>query len=335
MNAHQNNSKGAWISYGCKICKIENNFNESFSEQVSKIKTKSCEHFDFKFIFNPEKGNMKYMISFICKKCGKDSIVDLYKSNPDGISCIHYKCIQCNNGDMDFQMILNEEALKEQNKYKNNNRAFNNFNNINNMNNNNYNPMNNINQSMNNMQVIGGNMNLNNMMAFNNINNNFMMNNINMNPNFMNMNLPNNNFCMFNNFNNVNMNNMNNMNNANFMMGNMNLNNGNNMAITNNNINNNQNLNIQNQNINQVQNKETNSIKLKFKTTEGLDYHLLISSLDIVFSEVVCKLLEENKTIDEDKIMGFACNGDQPKWHKTLKENNIDASSIINIYIRS
>ena len=33
--------------------------------------------------------------------------------------------------------------------------------------------------------------------------------------------------------------------------------------------------------------------------------------------------------------MGFACNGDQPKWHKTLKENNIDASSIINIYIRS
>ena len=301
MNAHQNNSKGAWISYGCKICKIENNFNESFSEQVSKIKTKSCEHFDFKFIFNPEKGNMKYMISFICKKCGKDSIVDLYKSNPDGISCIHYKCIQCNNGDMDFQMILNEEALKEQNKYNNNNRAFNNFNNINNMNNNNYNPMNNINQSMNNMQVIGGNMNLNNMMAFNNINNNFMMNNINMNANFMNMNL----------------------------------NNGNNMAITNNNINNNQNLNIQNQNINQVQNKETNSIKLKFKTTEGLDYHLLISSLDIVFSEVVCKLLEENKTIDEDKIMGFACNGDQPKWHKTLKENNIDASSIINIYIRS
>jgi len=328
MCADSNQSKGAWINYGCNICKIEDNFTESFSENNSKIKTKSCEHFDFKFIYNPEKGNMKYMISFNCKNCGKDNIENLYKFSPDGTSSLHYQCTKCNNGDMNFQMILNAEALKEQNRNRLNNMNYNqkNISNLNNnMNNNinsfNFNQMNNINQSMNNIRVIGGNMNQNNMMQFNNFNNNMMMNNMNMNPIFLN-----NNFPMINSFNNMNMNNC--LNNVNFMMGNMNLNN--------NIINNNQNLNMQNQN--QKQNpikKDNNSIKLHFKETTGLDYFINVSSLDIVFSEVACKLIEENQNLDEDKIRGFACNGGPILDHKTLKENNIDSTTQILIYLNN
>ena len=220
MSSVPKKSIGAWINYGCSICNIEDNFTESFSEKISKIKTKSCEHFDFKFIYNPEKGNMKYMISFSCKKCKKDNIEDLYKFSKDGTSSLHYKCINCNNGDLNFQMILNEEALKEQNMNLQNNMGSKNINNNmnNNINNNsnnfNFIQMNNFNQSINNIRVIGGNMNQNNMMPFNNFNNNIMNN---MNPNFIN-----NNFNMINNnFNNMNMNNG--FNNINFMMKNMNL----------------------------------------------------------------------------------------------------------------
>ena len=334
MNANHKKTKGALINYGCSICNIEDNFTESFSEKVSKIKSKSCKHFDFKFIYNPEKGSMKYMISFICKNCGKDNIVDLYQSNPDGASSIHYQCIKCQNGDMNFQMILNEEALKEQNK----NIKYNSMNNINlnnnrinnNINSFNFNQMNNFNQSFNNIGVIGGNMNQNNMMQFNNFNNNFMMNNLNMNQNFQN-----NNFPMFNSFNNRNMNIG--CNNQNFMMRNMNLNNMNNinnMNKINNNINNEQNVNKQNQNQNPIQN-DNNSIKLTFKDTTGLDYFVVVSSLDLVFSEVACKLLEENKSLDESKVRGFLCNGGPVKDHKTLKENNIDSSKIITIYLNN
>ena len=330
MNANHNNTEGAWISYGCSICNIEDTFTESFSEKVSKINGKSCEHFDFKFIYNPEKGRMKYMVSFICKNCGKDNIVDLYQPNPDGTSNIHYQCIKCQNGNMNFQMILNQEALKEQNKNFNNN----NMNNINlnnnrinnNINNNincfNFNQMNNFNQSLNNIGVIGGHINQNNMMQFNNFNNNFMMNNQNMNQNFQNNNIP-----MF--FNNYNMNMYNGFNNQNFKMGNMN-NNMNNRFNINNNINNEQNKNTQNQNQKPIQN-DNNSIKLTFKDTTGLDYFVFVSSLDIVFSEVARKLIEENKSLDVSKIKGFLYNGGPVQEHKTLKENNIDSKIPITI----
>lgn len=328
MSSVPKKSIGAWINYGCSICNIEDNFTESFSEKISKIKTKSCEHFDFKFIYNPEKGNMKYMISFSCKKCKKDNIEDLYKFSKDGTSSLHYKCINCNNGDLNFQMILNEEALKEQNKNLQNNMGSKNINNNmnNNINNNsnnfNFIQMNNFNQSINNIRVIGGNMNQNNMMPFNNFNNNIMNN---MNPNLIN-----NNFNMINNnFNNMNMNNG--FNNINFMMENMNLNNKNQFNV-NNNINNTKNTKIQNQKENTKINEDKNSIKLHFKVTTGLDYFTSVPSLDIVFSEVARKLLEENPTLDENKIKGFACGGTPLKYHKTLRENNIEGTELILIF---
>lgn len=345
MSAHPNKSKGAWINYGCSICKIEDIFTETFSEKVSKIVSKSCEHFDFKFIYNPEKGNLKYMISFICKNCGKDNIEDLYKLSSDGTSNLHYQCIKCNNGDMNFQMILNEEALKEQNKNIQNNMRNNNINN-NHMNNNinndinsfNFNQMQNFNQSMNNIGVIGGNMNQNNVMQFNNFNNN-MMNHFNMNQNF-----PNNNFPMINSFNNMNINNgFNNVNFMNFMMGKMNINNNIINKNNNNNINKNQNLNMQNQDLN-IQNQnlnkknhnpiknDNNSIKLIFKETTGLEYYVYVSSLDLVFSDVAHKLFEENKTLDINKIRGFLFNGGPVSEHKTLKGNDINDGAIITIY---
>jgi hypothetical protein len=225
-------------------------------------------------------------------------------------------------------MILNEEALKEQNMNLQNNMGSKNINNSmnNNINNNsnnfNFIQMNNFNQSINNIRVIGGNMNQNNMMPFNNFNNNIMNN---MNPNFIN-----NNFNMINNnFNNMNMNNG--FNNINFMMENMNLNNKNQFNV-NNNINNTDDVIIQNQKENTKIKEDKNSIKLHFKVTAGLDYFTSVPSLDIVFSEVARKLLEENPTLDENNIMGFACCGTPLIYHKTLRENNIEGTELILIF---
>lgn len=58
------------------------------------------------------------MISFNCKNpnCGKNQIVQLYPSNSEDIPSLHYKCPNCKCGDMNFQMILNEKAMKKKNK---------------------------------------------------------------------------------------------------------------------------------------------------------------------------------------------------------------------------
>ena len=316
-----NKYKGAIIEYGCMICKKFDNFFEDFSNQLSKIKSDNCEHFDFKFIYNLEKIKLKYMVSFNCKKCGKNKIVNLY--NNAGEFCnIYYECYNCKNGDINVQMILSEEIIKDDNikikdmKPKIIKNEIKNHNNINNINNN-MNQINNfgINQSINNINLIGGHANqINNNFQNNNFNfnNNIMMNNMPpINNNIMNMNIINNNpLSNVNNFNNMNINQ--NMNQMNMMMGNLNINN----------INNNQMMNNQNNNNN-------NSIKLIFKDTKGLKYDLFVSSLDLVFSEVIRQLFKKYSDFDEDKTYAFLRDGQRVQNHKTLGENDIGNNKII------
>ena len=211
MGESVDESPGALLDYMCNICGDNKNFFVDFTAEISKIKSDTCKHFDIKFIYKNEGKKITYMISFNCKNpnCGKNQIVQLYPSNSEDIPSLHYKCPNCKCGDMNFQMILNEKAMKKKNK--------------------NINVNANINQSLYNDKVIGGNANqINNGMNFNNFNfnnnnNNFILmnqmyqNNMNnnimfnnnicmpMNPN-MNMNPNFNNLNMNPNFNNANMN---------------------------------------------------------------------------------------------------------------------------------
>ena len=335
--------KGVNIEYCCTECNLWDNFFEDFKNGASKIKPETkCKHYDFKFIYNLSIENFKFVVSFNCKKCPKSEIINLYNPNLSE-SFISYKCKNCNNnGEINVRMMLSEEAIKddeniinpkknEKNNIQNinnninrqminnnnnininNNNNFNinnfgNFNNNLNRNNNNFNINNNFNYNpqMNNINVMGGNMNqINNM----NFNNNMMMNNMffpmmngNMNIN-MNMNPNMNNNMMFNNFNN-----MNNQNNMNIMMGNMNINNNNG-------------------------NNNNNSINLQFKDTKGGIFNLNVSSIDEVFGSVVMKLIKKyDDKINEDEINSFVCNATPIKNHLTLKENNINNGDIIMI----
>ena len=46
--------KGATVDYLCEDCKTGDNFFEDFDCQISKIKSDSCSHYNFKFIYNYE-----------------------------------------------------------------------------------------------------------------------------------------------------------------------------------------------------------------------------------------------------------------------------------------
>ena len=319
MKVNLNQYKGAIIDYGCSICQKYDNYFEDFTNKISRIKSDSCEHFDIKFIYNLEKNSLKYLVSFNCKNCGENKIFELYKNS--NVSNIHYNCNKCKNGDYNVQMLLSDEIVKDDENQKknfmknqvnnkqiksNNNHNFVNFNNnsnqINNFNNN---------QPENKMNLLGGNQNqMNNMMInnFNFNNNNFMMmNNINQNvvnrPNMLNFN---NNF-MFNN-------NMNfpQINQVNMMMGNMNINNNNNFPNF----------------VNQDKNANK-SINIIFKDTTGMKYNFSVSSLDLVFSEVVREFLKKNPNINIDEVGGFVCDAQRIHNHKTLKENNICENKVI------
>ena len=179
MQVNLNQYKGAIIDYGCSICQKYDNYFEDFTNQISRIKSDSCSHFDIKFIYNLEKNKLKYLVSFNCKNCGENKIFELYK-NSNAFN-IHYNCAKCKKGDSNVQMLLSDEIIKEDNNSikninknhvdtkptKSNNNKISNFNN-------NLNHINNFNniQPMNNMNLIGGNQNqMNNMM-----NNNFNFN---------------------------------------------------------------------------------------------------------------------------------------------------------------
>ena len=337
MNENKNSIKGAFIDYCCIICNLNNNFEEDFSSQISRIKSDSCNHFNFKFIYNLERGNIKYMISFNCKKCGKNKIIDFYNNNSNIEPNIHYKCFACNNGDMNFRMLLKEDHKSNQtfnmqnnqsinnigviggNAFQNNNNIFPNIMDINMRNNNNFifNGPNNMfmNQNMNNMNMMMRNNNLNNICQMNNMSNMNMGNKNNM-GNINNMGTMNNrgnvnNICQMNNMSNIN-------------IGNMNIGNANNINLNNNNTNNDNNSSC-NQN-------DNNPIELIFKDTEGQEYKINILSFDCIFSEVACQLIEKYPNLDSENIRGFLCEGKPIKNYKTLKENNIEKNSIILIY---
>ena len=370
MGESVDESPGALLDYICNVCGENKNFFVDFTAEISKIKSDTCKHFDIKFIYKNEGKKITYMISFNCKNpnCGKNQIVQLYPSNSEDIPSLHYKCPNCKCGDMNFQMILNEKAMKKKNKNINVNANINqslyndkviggNANQINNgMNFNNFNFNNNNNNFILMNQMYQNNMNNNNNIMFNNnicmpmnpnMNMNQNFNNLNMNPNFNNLNMNQNminanmnpniinaninpNFINANinqNFNNVNMNHF--FNNVNMNIGNMHLNNGNNM----NNINNNINIaNPQNHN-NNAANAE-NSIILKFSTTEGQNFDLVVGSLDWVFSKVIHELFKKFPDY-EDKIKGFVCQGKPIQNQKSLKDNNISNNDTIMIVMEN
>ena len=355
MGERVDESPGALLDYMCNICGDNKNFFVDFTAEISKIKSDTCKHFDIKFIYKNEGKKITYMISFNCKNpnCGKNQIVQLYPSNSEDIPSLHYKCPNCKCGDMNFQMILNEKAMKKKNKNIKVNVNVNqslindkviggNANQINIMFNNNIcmpmNPNMNMNPNFNNLNInpnfnnanmnpniINGNINPN----FNNANMNPNIINANMNQNFINVNM-NQNFNNQNiipNFNNANMNPI--FNNGNINIGNMHLNNGNNM----NNINNNINIvNPQNQKNNDPNAK--NSIILKFKTTEGQSFDLAVDSLDLVFSKVIHELFKKFPDF-EDKIKGFVCQGKPIQNQKSLKDNNISNNDTIMIVMEN
>ena len=312
MQINLNQYKGAIIDYCCSICQKYDNYFEDFTNKISRIKSDSCEHFDIKFIYNLEKSKLKYLVSFNCKNCGENKIFELYKNS--NVYNIHYNCNKCKNGDSNVQMLLSDEIIKDddspikkftKNQVGNNQIKLNNNQNANF--NNNLNQFNNFNfnQPENKINLLGGHQNqMNNMMNnnFNFNNNNFMMmNNINQNmvnmPNMLN----NNNNFMFNN--NMNLPQINQMN---MMMGNMNINNNNNLPDFSN----------QNKNVNK-------SINIVFKDTTGVKYNFSVSSLDLIFSEVVREFLKKNPNINIDEVGGFLCDARVIQNHKTLKENNI------------
>ena len=306
MKVNLSKYKGAIIEYCCTICNIFDNFFEDFNNEISKIKSCSCNHFDVKFIFKLGKKKFEYILSFNCKKCGENELVNLY-NNDDDFFNINYKCKRCKNGDFNVQMILSEDIIKDDNpniekrEKPNEIKQIDKNNNILNAQNNNMN-----NEITNNMNLIGGNANHINNNNFN-FNNNFMRNDIFIgnNPNLMNMNF----------FNNDIINNMDqNVDQINMMIGKMNINNNNQNNI---------------QNINKYKN---NSIKLIFKDTKGLFYELYVSSLDLVFSEVVRQLFKKYSEFNEDKEFTFFSNAERIQNYKTLRENNLNNESIIMIF---
>ena len=102
-----NKYKEAIIQYECKECNFCDNFQEDLKSQISKIKSDSCSHFSFKFIYNLEGESFKYIISFNCNNCGANHMINIIDENIiEDNTNINYKCKQCGNGSMDIGIIL-------------------------------------------------------------------------------------------------------------------------------------------------------------------------------------------------------------------------------------
>jgi len=355
--------KGATVEYFCEDCKTGDNFFEDFDSNLSKIKSDSCSHYNFKFIYNFEENKeLKYIISFNCINCSTNKIITLFDKNTTDISPrFEYKCEKCKKGKLIIRLLLcvdKEIDIEDDVKQNNNSNVNKSYVNDNNDNRNNFDPFFNGTQLMND-NVIGGQRQINpiNNNNFNNIFNNNNFNNNNFNNNFNNNNFNNNfnNNNFNNNFNNNNFNNIfnnnyfnNNFNNNNFNnnFNNNNFNNNFNNNNFNNNFNNNNNNNFNNIMINNLMPNQmylknnmdnnmnndmnNNSIKIKFKETKGPQYEMFVSP-DTIFAEVVRNLLNQHKEIDGEKIGAFILNSVRVRLHSTVKENNIENNSIIMI----
>ena len=103
--------KKAIISYECPECNFSDYFEEDLKSQISRIKSDSCSHFSFKFIYNLEDESFKYIISFNCNNCGANHMINLLDKNiVDNEIKINYKCQQCGNGSLFVGLMLIEES---------------------------------------------------------------------------------------------------------------------------------------------------------------------------------------------------------------------------------
>ena len=164
--------KGALIEYMCENCNTNDSFFEYFANKTTRIKSGECSHFNFKSIINFEGNKFKYILSFNCKNCEENEIIHLFDENiTTDVSYINYKCKKCGQGSINFQLILSEENLIEDNE-ENNDLSNQRILERNIYKNNNPNQINNIFKSnqFNNYEINNHNRMIDNNMAYNNIN---------------------------------------------------------------------------------------------------------------------------------------------------------------------
>ena len=118
-----NKYKGAIIQYMCQDCKVYDHFFEDFSKKISRIKSGNCSHFNLKFIYNnSDSGKVKYIVSFNCKNCSSNKIINLFDENTTSYSSnINYKCEKCGKGPINIELILSEQIIKDDDKDDNSN----------------------------------------------------------------------------------------------------------------------------------------------------------------------------------------------------------------------
>ena len=293
--------KGVLVEYKCETCNLFDSVQEEFKSNIAKIKSDSCSHFIFKFIYDVDKNSFKYILSFNCNKCQTDHMINIFNENldiKDDIIEYQYKCKKCGNGQLKFNLLL--EKKDDNNNNKNNAKKYT-TNNIkeyrtdgedNPQLNSNFKPEMeenllggvknmdnqqaslNVNNKFNQFKCINvnyfsnnnknnNNNNLNKLAIKNLENNNINNNNFNMNNNLVNNNINNN-----NNFNmNINMANNNNNFNMNINMANNYINNKN--FIMNNNMTYNNNLNF----INRMKNFDSNGFNYNNNNFNNFNYN--------------------------------------------------------------
>ena len=291
-----NKYKGAIIQYMCQDCKKCEEFFEELTNKISRIKSGNCSHFTLKFIYNNlGRGNFKYIVSFNCKNCKDNKIINLFDENSmNNTSYINYKCEKCRKGPINVELLLIEQMVNDEGSFEDKNIIKNNKNNIN---------------------LSDTNNKINNDNMFRNQQVNWIQQN------------------NYNNINNQQINNDNNMFNNNMMFNNMMINNNAMFNMQFNNMN--KNIYANNMLfLNRNNNNNNNQIKLIFKDTKGLSFELSASP-DKVFGEIVRNLFNNYKQIDKDNIANFLFNGNRIKMQKTLSENKLENNSKILIIYNS
>ena len=80
---------------------------------ISKVKPGNCEHFDINFLLTSEKNSMKLVVSFNCKICHKNNMIELFNTqNKIDSGSITYKCIGCGSGNITAGYLYQNEEIK-------------------------------------------------------------------------------------------------------------------------------------------------------------------------------------------------------------------------------
>ena len=126
--------KGAIIQYTCEDCLLSENFTVEFSD-VPKVKPGTCHHFNINFLLVIEKYEIKYLLSFTCKSCNHNEMIELFNKNTtEEMGSITYSCPVCGKGNMTAGFLLENELIDlDENEGKKNNPDNNNNNDNQNM----------------------------------------------------------------------------------------------------------------------------------------------------------------------------------------------------------